>query len=108
LNYTFNFSQNEEADYLYAEIYNLIILIQDNFADYISLSSSQDINTLQNLCLLLDKDKNFELFCKFYEFFNKILEQSSNCNNNQYILPQLFIIENFLSLCFIPKINYFI
>ena len=108
MNYSFKYCQNEEAEYLYNEIYNLMILIQDNFSESISLLSYNDINNLKNICLTIDNDNNYVLFCKFFDFFNIILEQSSNINNNQYILPQLFIIEQFLSFCFIPKISNFI
>ncbi len=108
INYSLNCKQNEEVDYLFTEIYNLIILIQDNYAKSISLSSYNDINSKNNLLSIVDKDKNFLLFLKFFDFFNKILEQSSNCNNNQYFISQLLIIEQFLSFCFIPKINNFI
>ena len=107
MNYTFNCNQVEETDYLYSEIYNLMILIQDNYSQSISLTSYKNINDIKNICQLIESDKNFVFFTKFYEFFNKILEQSSNSNNNQYILPQLFIIEQFISFCFIPQINNF-
>ena len=108
INYSLNCNQSEEIDYLYCEIYNLMILIQDNYAESISLSSYNDINNIKNLCIIISNDNNFLLFSKFFEFFNKILEQSSNINNNQYFISQLFIIEQFMSFCFIPKINNFI
>jgi hypothetical protein len=85
-----------------------LILIQDDYAESISLSSYKDINNIKNLCGKIENDSNFIFFSKFFDFFNKIFEQSSNCNNNQYILPQLLCIEQFLSFCFIPKINNFI
>ena len=108
MNYSLNCNLTEETDYLYNEIYNLLILIQDDYAESISLSSYKDINNIKNLCGKIENDSNFIFFSKFFDFFNKIFEQSSNCNNNQYILPQLLCIEQFLSFCFIPKINNFI
>ena len=108
INYSLICKRSEETDYLYREIYNLIILIQDNYAKSISLYSYNDINSMKNLLNIIDNDNNFMLFSKFFDFFNIILEQSSNCSNNQYFISQLFIIEQFLSFCFIPKINNFI
>ena len=108
INYSLNCKQSEETDYLYCEIYNLIILIQDNYAKSISLSTYNEITSLKNLLSIIECDDNFLLFSKLFDYFNIILEQSSNFRNNQYFLPQLFIIEQFLSYCFIPKINTFI
>ena len=108
INYALTCKQSEETDYLYRDIYALIILIQDNYAKSISLSLYNDINSMKNLLTIIEDDNNFVLFSQFFDFFNIILEQSSNCSNNQYFLSQLFIIEQFLSLCFIPKINNFI
>ena len=108
MNYSINCNESEETDYLYNEIYNLLILIQDDYALSISLSSYKDLNNIKNLCEKIQNDSNFILFSKFFDFFNKILEQSSDYNNNQYFLPQLLCIEQFLSFCFVPKINSFI
>ena len=104
MQYSFNCNKTEETDYLYCEIYNLLILIQDNYYESISLLSYNDI---KNICSIIENDTNFLYFSKFFEFFNTILEKSSNCNNNQYILCQFLIIEQFISFCFISKINMF-
>ena len=108
IKYIFNESSSEEKDYLLPEIYNLIILIQDDFAESISLSSFKNINELKNINLNIEYNQNFKYFFKFFDFFNKIFEQSSNCENNLYILPQIFIIEQFIPLCFIEEINNFL
>ena len=108
INYAFNSSTNEEKDYLYGEIYKLIILIQDNYCQSISLSSYKDINNIINSITQFEEGKNYILFSKFFDFFNTILLQASKWNNNQFFLPQLFIIEQFLSFCFFKKINNFI
>jgi len=107
MNYTFNCIQAEETDYLYSEIYNLMILIQDNYSQSINLSKYNNINCIQEISKIIENDNNYVLFCKFYDFFNKIFEQASN-SNNQYVLPQLFIVEQFISFCFVPKINNFL
>ena len=106
INYSLNQSSSEEKDYLYPEIYNLLILIQDNFFESISLSSINNISEINN-SILSSKDNNniFKLFFKFFDFFNKIFEQSSISENNTYILSQIFIIEQFIPFCFIPEIN---
>ena len=107
MSYTFTSIQAEETDYLYTEIYNLMILIQDNYSQSINLSKYSNINYIQEISKIIENDNNFVLFCKFYDFFNKIFEQASN-SNNQYILPQLLIVEQFISFCFVPKINNFL
>ena len=107
INYTLNQSSTEEKDYLLSEIYNLIILIQDDFAQSISLSKYKDINEIKGINLNLEKNQNFKFFIKFFDFFNKIFEQTSNVENNNYILPQIFIIEQFIPFCFIQEINNF-
>ena len=107
MNYTFNCIQAEETDYLYSEIYNLMILIQDNYSQSINLSKYSNINCIQEISKNIENDNNFVLYCKFYDFFNKIFEQASN-SNNQYILPQLLIVEQFISFRFVPKINIFL
>jgi hypothetical protein len=109
INYSLNQSSSEEKDYLYPEIYNLLILIQDNFFESISLSSINNISEINN-SILSSKDNNniFKLFFKFFDFFNKIFEQSSISENNTYILSQIFIIEQFIPFCFIPEINNFL
>ena len=108
MNYTFNQIPSEEKDYLYPEIYNLLILIQDNFAGSISLSSINDISKIRNIIFSSENNEIFKLFYKFFDFFNQIFEQSSLSENNIYILPQIFIIEQFIPLCFIPEINNFL
>ena len=108
INYTLNQSSTEEKDYLLSEIYNLIILIQDDFAVSISLSKFKDINEIKSNNLNLEKNRNFNHFIKFFDCFNKIFEQSSNVENNNYILPQIFILEQFIPFCFIQEINNFL
>ena len=108
INYTLNESTTEEKDYLYPEIYTLLILIQDNFAESISLSYYKDINDIKNINKEIEVNPNYKYFCKFFDFFNKIFEQSSDCENNLYILPQIFIIEQFIPFCFIKDINDFL
>ena len=90
IKYIFNESSSEEKDYLLPEIYNLIILIQDNFAESISLSSIKSINELKNINLNIEYNQNFKYFFKFFDFFNKIFEQSSNCENNIYITSNIY------------------
>ena len=108
INYTLNQSSTEEKDYLFSEIYNLIILIQDDFAESISLSKYKNINEIKNIDLNIQNNENFKYFIKFFDFFNKIFEQTSNLENNNYILPQIFIIEQFIPFCFIQEINNFL
>lgn len=107
MSYTFNCIQTEETDYLYSEIYNLMILIQDDYTQSINLPKYNNINDIHEISKIIENDNNFALFCKFYDFFNKIFEQAS-FSNNQYVFPQLFIVEQFISLCFVPKINIFL
>ena len=108
INYTLNQSSSEEKDYLYNEIYNLLIIIQDNFAENISLSAFKNINDIKNISAKISNNPNFKYFFKFFDFFNQIFEQSSNSENNIYILPQIFIIEQFIPFCFIKEINDFL
>ena len=108
INYTLNQSSSEEKDFLYPEIYNLLIIIQDNFAESISLSSYKSINDIKNINTKISNNSNFKYFFKFFDFFNKIFEQSSNIENNIYILSQIFIIEQFIPFCFIKEINEFL
>ena len=108
INYTFTQSSSEEKDFLYPEIYNLLIIIQDNFAESISLSSYKNINDMKNINTKISNNPNFKFFFKFFDFFNKIFEQSSNIENNIYILSQIFIIEQFIPFCFIKEINDFL
>ena len=108
INYTFTQSSSEEKDFLYPEIYNLLIIIQDNFAESISLSSYKNINDMKNINTKISNNPNFKFFFKFFDFFNKIFEQSSNIENNIYILSQIFIIEQFIPFCFIKEINEFL
>ena len=108
INYTLNQSSSEEKDFLYPEIYNLLIIIQDNFAESISLSSYKNINDMKNINTKISNNPNFKFFFKFFDFFNKIFEQSSNIENNIYILSQIFIIEQFIPFCFIKEINEFL
>ena len=108
INYTLNQNSSEEKDFLYPEIYNLLIIIQDNFAESISLSSYKSINDIKNINTKISNNSNFKYFFKFFDFFNKIFEQSSNSENNIYILPQIFIIEQFIPFCFIKEINDFL
>ena len=108
INYSLNQTSSEEKDYLYPEIYNLIILIQDNFAESISLSTYKDIKEIKDNCLNIEKNQNFKYFLKFFDFFNKIFEQTSICENNIYIIPQILIIEQFIPFCFIKEINNFL
>ena len=56
----------------------------------------------------ISNNPNFKFFFKFFDFFNKIFEQSSNIENNIYILSQIFIIEQFIPFCFIKEINEFL
>ncbi len=108
INYTLNQSSSEEKDFLYPEIYNLLIIIQDNFAESISLSSYKSINDIKCINTKISNNPNFKNFFIFFDFFNKIFEQSSNSENNIYILPQIFIIEQFIPFCFIKEINDFL
>ena len=108
INYSLNQTSSEEKDYLYPEIYNLIILIQDNIAESISLSAYKDIKELKNNNLNIEKNQNFKHFFKFFDFFNKIFEQTSICENNIYFVPQILIIEQFIPFCFIKEINTFL
>ena len=108
INYTLNQSSSEEKDFLYPEIYNLLIIIQDNFAESISLSSYKSINDIKCINTKISNNPNFKYFFIFFDFFNKIFEQSSNSENNIYILPQIFIIEQFIPFCFIKEINDFL
>ena len=108
INYTLNQSSSEEKDFLYPEIYNLLIIIQDNFAESISLSSYKSINGIKCINTKISNNPNFKYFFIFFDFFNKIFEQSSNSENNIYILPQIFIIEQFIPFCFIKEINDFL
>ena len=108
INYTLNQSSSEEKDYLYNEIYNLLIIIQDNFAENISLSTFKNINDIKNISTQISNNPNFKYFFKFFGFFNQIFEHSSNSENNIYILPQIFIIEQFIPFCFIKEINDFL
>ena len=108
INYTLDQSSLEEKDFLYPEIYNLLIIIQDNFAESISLSSYKSINDIKNINTKISNNSNFKYFFKFFDFFNKIFEQSSNIENNIYILSQIFIIEQFIPFCFIKEINDFL
>ena len=107
INYSLNQCSSEEKDYLYPEIYNLIFLIQDNFAESISLSYYKDINDVKKFYSRDDENPNSKYFLKLFYFFNKIFEQASNCENNIYIFPQIFIIEQFISFCFFKEINEF-
>ena len=108
INYTLNQSSSEEKDYLYPEIFNLLILIQDNFSESISLSTYKNINDIRNINLDIQKNQNYIYFCKFYDFFNQIFEQASNCENNIYLLAEIFVIEQFIPFCFIQEINNFL
>ena len=107
INYSLNQCSSEEKDYLYPEIFNLILLIQDNFAEGISLSYYKDINDVKKFNSGDDENPNSKYFLKLFYFFNKIFEQASNCENNIYIFPQIFIIEQFISFCFFKEINEF-
>jgi len=75
MSYIFNCIQREETDYLYNEIYNLIIMIQDDYFQSLNLSKYANIRNIKDISKIIEKDNNFEFFLNFMIFLTKSLNK---------------------------------
>lgn len=100
--------QTEEIDFIYGEFFNLIILLQNDYAKTLQLDFYDNVNSLINN--IDQKSQYFLDFCQIFQILGQILEilYKNLNNNNQYFLIEFFIVEQFISFSFIKVIGEFL
>ena len=94
--------KSSESSFLINEGFNLIFIIIDEFFDSSSLSTVQSFS---NLKIPIENSTYFPLFFKMFDYIKIILDNLYY--SQEYMISQLFLLEEFFSFSFIPGVGIF-